>query len=1027
MLIDRLHWILVVVCMLALCGVSRAFGAETDAAADAWLGDIPIPDKNYVQDGSFENQGKGWTWFVYKGGKITTEDSSRDGAVFHMGDKNTEQNYYYYQYNIPLEVGKTYTFSAMIKSEGISEAKRQAGALILTDYSWTSKSIPLEPPATTSGWTRVSKTFVAPETKLHANGDPIYNIVIHWPPNNAGSVWIDEVQVEEGSQATDFEAMYAGHARDALAKLRTLARQIFAAEDALEKLPASDSIGDLKSRLSGVRKQASLLRKQLLAYTTLSDQTRANLGKRIDEALGELALVRTLIWTGPAHVPLSEVRLPDSFDDQLKLSMTCLRGEHRDIALNVASLSGNDYGMKLTPSVLYNERLGLKLTGPKWLKVYAVPMIRGDQNIVSAFTDPLPEINNAGITPIASGRINQLVFSVDTSDLPPGEYTASIDVESLLDADSQRTIEIDLTVLPEALMPLASEIRVLECFGSMDYAEQAMIDLGVNTFDVITAEIDVTFDDAGKLLRSDFSRTDIDVRRMLEIVPDAQFLFLSGEDMRRKISRLKGWELTLEDKRFERAFKEWVAAIVEHFATLGVGPERLIMETYDEPQPSDYAAGTAMAQWTKQVEPKMLTQFYGSGVVQNEAWKQNAMAHDIVGPIVSACSPENMAFVQSLGVTLWTYDCMAYGETFHPIAYYRLMPWMCRKYNQVGWGHYSWFNTSHDRAYKAWQGVEAQNLVYPAADGEGMVVSRRYLAIRAGQEDYRVLDALQRVADRAGKSTQAQAFIAEAYDQALAMAPREKGYETQIDPGIPADRVDVLREQAVDRIAAMLPDAINVKASMVETTGTTSVSVNAPEGGQLHLRYLVDGRLPWRTMSQAVASGQSEIVLPEISGRVNRCLVELAGEGGRIWSGSATIIPEITVDSTSTPYDARHLSDGICVPAVKFEPNYAWISGPGGTDHWVELDLGEVRDVSELRLYWMTFSTLPEKIGVRYQSEDYNWMPVPSRPEWYAPTEPLELVELDGLRTRKIRIIQAANGGAATTPTLMGLSEVDIK
>ena len=37
--------------------------------------------------------------------------------------------------------------------------------------------------------------------------------------------------------------------------------------------------------------------------------------------------------------------------------------------------------------------------------------------------------------------------------------------------------------------------------------------------------------------------------------------------------------------------------------------------------------------------------------------------------------PDNVAKLQEMGKTVWTYDCQNNGETFHPIAYYRLLPW----------------------------------------------------------------------------------------------------------------------------------------------------------------------------------------------------------------------------------------------------------------------------------------------------------------------------------------------------------------
>jgi|GEM_PF-2055323 len=1019
-----------VVLLLVLCISTGASGAgsnppETpDATVDAWLGDIQLPRKNYVSDGSFENDGNGWTWFVHKAGGIDNQITARGKASFRLGINDPNRNFYFYQYNIPLETGKTYTFSATIKTEGMGEKLREFGSIFLIDHGWTSKSIALPIPAGTMDWKRVSRTFVAPETSARADGKPTYHLVIYWPAQTPGRIWVDNIQIERGNGASAFEDLYVGDGIAALENLRKLGSQLFASMNALANFPASATVDSLANRLGNVRKQAEAVRDDLRSFAKLSRTDRENLNNRISDAANQLAQIRTLLWTGPAHLPLNEVSLPDEVPEMLALTMTCLRGEHRDVALNIAPLEPTGYPMKLTPSGLYNKALGLTVPDSQWLDVYMVPLIRGYQKPDAAFTDPLPRLNDAGIVQLLPGTINQVILSIDTAALLPGDYEATIEVDSLLDADSRRTIKVDLKVLPESILPI-TDASIVECFGHTAYARQAMIDLGVNTFDVNTSWIDVAFENSGELKRADFTRIDRDVRQILQVVPHARFLFLSGHNMGRKIGRLTG--LKHEDDRFQRAFKEWMRAIVTHFEKLGVGADRLIMETYDEPGPGDYAAGTQMAQWIDQVEPDVQTQFYASGIDQNDAWKRNAMAHDIVGPIVFACNDDNMKYLADLGKTLWVYDCAAYGETFHPIAYYRLMPWMCRKYNITGWGHFSWFNTSHGRPYRAWQGVEAQNMVYPTADGKGMVLSRRYLAMRAGHEDYRVFDTLQRLAGETRNASDVAASVAAACNKALRMAPRVRGYQSQISPDVPADLLDTLRQQAVDRAAAMIPATRELTASLNEASEITRLSVDVPEKGTLHVRYLVDGKLPWRSALQTVMPGQIQVVLGNTDGRINRCLVELDSESGRIWTGSATLIAQITVDSTSSPYNARNLNDGICVPAVKFEPTTAWISAATDKEHWVEMDLGQTRYVSEARLYWMTYTSLPVKVGLRYLDNEGNWQPVPGLPVWRAASEAVEIVQFSVLQTRKLRLVQAALGGGVGSPMLMGLSEVEVK
>lgn len=1016
----RMIWALLIVCLLFTVGAHAGDRNPTATAVDAWLADIHLPAKNYVSDGSFENGGKGWTWFVHKGGEITTDHTGGGKASFRMGTNDPNRIFYYYQYNLPLDTGRTYTFSAMVKTEGITEDRRATGAILLTDYGWTSKSIPLEAPATTGDWTHVTKTFVAPQTKARADGKPTYHLVIYWPPNNPGQIWIDDVQVEAGNKATAYSDLYVGDGIAAMDSLKTLGHTLFATTAALANFPKSNLVDELSARLGDIRGRADVIRDDLKSFASLSQTDRENLSDRITKLTGELAGIRAVTWLGQADLPLSDVNMPDAAPEALTLDMTCLRGEHRDVALNIAPLEARGYPVKLTPTTLYNEALGLDVPASQWLTIYTVPSMRGYQRKDRTFTDPLPQLNEAGIAHIEPNRINQVILSVDTTSLMPGDYRATIAVDSLVDADNRRTVDVTLKVLPEALLPIEG-VNIVECFGHVDYAWQAMLDLGVNTFDVNTHSLDVAFDESGNLTRTDFARTDHYVHRVLAEVPDAQFMFFSGQDMYRRISLLTG--LTPDDPGFERAFKQWTRAIVDHFAALGVSADRLIMETYDEPGPGDYVAGTQQAQWMEEVEPALKTHFYASGVVQDDAWKRNAMAHDIVGPIISNFHDSNIPFLANLNKTLWIYDCAADTETFHPIAYYRMVPWTCRQYNIMGWGHYSWFNTSHGRPYVPWQGVEAQNLVYPAPDNKTPILSRRYLAMRAGHEDYRALDALQRVARRTQGAAGVDSFIADAYNQALRLSPRVKGYQSHITSDVPSNTLDTLRAEAVDRAAAMMPESRTLDASLQDAR----VVVGVPEQGALRVRYLVDGALPWHEVTRDVQPGRVDVTLPDATGRVNRCIAELTGESGQIWLGAATIIPAIAVDSTSPPYSARKLNDGIYVESVKFEPNLAWISGATAGEHWVEMDLGRDRAVSEVRLHWMTYTSLPVKVGLRYLDGGGNWQPIPGEPQWRAVAEGTETISLNSLKTRKLRIVQAPLGGGVISPMLMGLSEVEVE
>ena len=912
-----------------VCPAGHFAGAEqptADQQTAAWLGHVRLPAKNYVQDGSFEF-GERWAWFEHKTGGIESRTAAAGQHAFHMVGNDPHRHFYFNQYDVPLETGKTYTLSATLKTRGLSKARCEHGVLFLCNYGWDADSISLPAPRPTMGWTRVSKTFVAPRTRPRADGKPSYTLTIYWPPKSQGEFWLDDIQIEEGNSPTAFSNIYVGDGIKALEQLKLLARQIFATRESLSKFAAGDLIDSLAGEVAAILAEAQAVRDDLKQLDRLSKSARETLSKRVEAASIRLAKTRTVAWIGSAYTPLKDVAMPKARPEKLEITLTCLQGEHRDFAVNLANLTSCGYPCRLVPSDLHNESLAWWIPPDRWIKGYSVPRMRGFSKPAETFTDALPELDPAGMFSVEPAAVSQAILSIDTGGLLPGQYTGTIAVASLVDAANRQEIAVKLRVLGRALLPL-TKIDIVECFGHTPYAWEAMMQLGVNTFDLNDSWIDAEFTDDGRLRRSDFARIDQYIRQALSRVPDARFVMFSGQGLCELLERRHGWKL--QEPRFERAFKAWIKALVEHLRGLSVAPSRLIVETYDEPGEGDFAVGTLMARWTCQVDPAIQTQYYVTGIGRDEGWRNNALAHTIVGPIVSSCTPENMKFLKSLGKKLWVYDCQADGESFNPTAYYRLMPWTCRKYGVMGWGHFSWFNSAHGfgRGYRPWDGVETQNLVYPALDGLGMVISRRFLAQRAGQEDYQSLDALEATMADAAKPAAVEAnrkYIERLCDRALSLSPRDCGYQTHLQPGTSADLLDRIHQEIIERIERLLPAARELFVTLAAQN--TLTLHNTPGAGTLRVRYLVDGKLPWHAEQRQVPAGDTQLVLTT-SGEVNRCLVDFTDRAGRVSAGTPLIIPQLRVDSTSPSYSPRPLNDGLRLAAVKFEPDAAWISRP---------------------------------------------------------------------------------------------------
>ena len=210
----------------------------------------------------------------------------------------------------------------------------------------------------------------------------------------------------------------------------------------------------------------------------------------------------------------------------------------------------------------------------------------------------------------------------------------------------------------------------------------------------------------------------------------------------------------------------------------------------------------------------------------------------------------------------------------------------------------------------------------------------------------------------------------------------------------------------------------------LDATGT--LSLHTPDAGTLRVRYLVNGKLPWQTRQRQIAAGDTKLAL-ETTDEVNRCLVDFTDRAGRVSAGTPLIIPQIHVDSTSPSYSPRALNDGLRVAAVKFEPEAAWISAPTAVEHWVQMNLRRSRSVSQVTLFWMTFTGMPQKTMVQYGDEAGNWKPVSATPVLRPAAGAVEIIRFSPVTTSKLRVLQAPNGGGEGGPSLMGLSEVEVR
>lgn len=1019
------------VSLVAVATLSAAFVAS---AAENPLASIQLPGKNLANNGGFERGVEGWEWFGgRKHGELVTDVKHGGQTCLKVSGVNEDYRYLN-QTPVYLTPGETYTLSAWMKCEGFSRAGEGSQVINLTNYGWT-QSANIGPLKPDEDWTHYSVTFQAPPTSEVA-GRLSYTLVIFWPIKSEGTVWIDDMQIEKGSQATEYTDSYVGWGIQATETLsRTWERVVGIQETLAEGFGGAEVPAGLLEQVVDVGRRLTDATEKLRGFANLAVAEARELPGQAEALDAESAHLSSIAFLSDPFRPVSELTLPDREPEQLSVDLTCFQGERRAVALTVANLAARATVARVAPGELYDVGRQVRWVGTPWLNAYTAPPIRGHIKTWEQFTDPLPLLGPDGLWTISPGLLNQLVCVVDTSSMLPGEYTGQIEIASITEKALPRTLQFHLQVVPVRLDRLP-DIEICDIGMMADYALDSIAPLGINTFSVPAQWALPEYDAQTERATVDFTRISVLVRERLAACPGARFWigFGVGAVIAGHAERNLGISAT--DPRFDEYVRGWTRAVVEGFQHLGIGPERLIFETVDEPGAGQMELAARISRLVHAANPQVRTQTYVTSFnADDEACARMYEAHDIIGLIRNSVTDESVAFLREHGKQIWVYDCQNNAESFDPISYYRLLPWLGWRHGLEGWGHFSWLDSMRGRDYVPWEGVAEQALVYPALDG-GQVISRRWLAIEAGTTDYRALLTLKRLTDSVQTRAllpperAARELVEGTPDAALVLARDGREYFTGLQPDADISVLSNFREAAA-RHAGELFGTLGaaeqrLTATLVTNAERTQVQIVAPGTGLLTARSLCDHRLPWRTVVQAVQAGASSVALPCPAGeRVSRCVVEFTGADGLVLTAAPTPIPAISVDSELPPYSADRLNDGLAMPGMKFEPEHGWMSGGAATEHWAAAQLPAPILIRAVHVWWMTFGGLPRAIKVQV-GDGAGWKDAPGFEQWRPATAAVEELTFAPLTTDRVRVIQNAGGGNIAFPNLMGLSELEV-
>ncbi|HUW60687.1 MAG TPA: PQQ-binding-like beta-propeller repeat protein [Candidatus Bathyarchaeia archaeon] len=444
-----------------------------------------------------------------------------------------------------------------------------------------------------------------------------------------------------------------------------------------------------------------------------------------------------------------------------QLEIEAFNNETEDTALNIFNLDMThlEARVEIDPIVL-RDSADTKPCLPRDAitlhEVVAVPTQMLDMS-----ADVLPVMNSGYVMQLPGWHARQLWLKVDTHALSPGTWDTTLRIRTLEMESKQFTMPLTITVWPAAL----PEKRALNhCNWGYVYRTDRMKDLedesladriahGNNVF-VTTLVPQAEYNDAGEIVGAiDFTQHDAFVQKY---APHGMILFHS-------LGGLRGpGDITSDAAK--KAYVAWLRAWVAHLQEMGIDYSQYAMYPVDEPGLNEGLVDLYLnfAKLAREADPKILMYTDPVDRIREEELVEMLPYVDIWCPnrtgFFLGKNEDKLQIIYDSGKPVWTYACADNAKHQSPLGYYRCQSWAAWAFNLKGIGFWSYCTSGADPWYKP-DGTLDYLLVYP---GDGVVISKRWEAVRDGMEDYDMLLALRSATEKAAAANRAPEAIKEA-------------------------------------------------------------------------------------------------------------------------------------------------------------------------------------------------------------------------------------------------------------------------
>lgn len=492
-----------------------------------------------------------------------------------------------------------------------------------------------------------------------------------------------------------------------------------------------------------------------LAYTRGEMNRMAALLKAKQNAGSTLAAYPANPWAPFGGVDeITENRLSGA-----EIVIEAFSGEKESAAINLANFGDQPMTVRIEAQPVYSADGTNFFPARQVLDFHEVIQVPSQMRILSA--DALPKLGQAGTMLLPGWNVRQLWIQIDASKLPPGEWTAPILVRSLQAESQEVAINLKIKVWETAL-PAEQPLKLCH-WGYVyrsklgDQPEAALADQvahGTNVFVATSLYAPkARFDSTGALIGElDFTAHDEYVQQH---APHGIILFFNYQ------TSLSG-PAALFSPEWTKAYSTWLRLWTEHLLALGITYNDFAFYPIDEPGLHEGLVDKFInfSKPIRKLNPEI--QIYTDPVkgASLAALKQMAPYVDIwcpnrIGYLLDQ-GQEKTDFIKSTGKTVWTYECQGNAKHQSPLGYYRAQAWLAWQHGLTGIGFWSYCTSAYDPWYIP-EGGQDYLLIY---QGDGVVSSKRWEAIRDGIEDYSLLVQLRKALEHSAKNKKTASIAA---------------------------------------------------------------------------------------------------------------------------------------------------------------------------------------------------------------------------------------------------------------------------